>query len=191
MSENYFEDDQFDSVDFTTRPFVKGEYENCRFINCNFANMDLSNVQFIECEFTGCNISMTKITGATLNTVKFKESKIIGINFENCNDFLFSVEFENCILNFSSFYKRVMKKTLFKDCTLHEVDFTDTDLSGSSFIKCDFHKAKFENTNLEKADLRSSFNYALDPDINKIRKAKFSIEGVVGLLHKYDIVVEL
>ena len=84
-----------------------------------------------------------------------------------------------------------MKKTLFKDCTLHEVDFTDTDLSGSSFIKCDFHKAKFENTNLEKSDLRSSFNYALDPDLNKIKKAKFSIEGAVGLLLKYDIVIEL
>ena len=190
MSENYFEDEQFDSVDFTARLFVKGEYENCRFINCNFSNVDLSKAQFIQCEFTGCNISMTKITGTTLNTVKFKESKIIGINFETCNDFLFSVEFDNCIMNFSSFYKRVMKKTLFKDCTLHEVDFTDTDLSGSSFIKCDFHKAKFENTNLEKSDLRSSFNYALDPDLNKIKKAKFSIEGAVGLLAKYDISIE-
>jgi fluoroquinolone resistance protein len=190
MSENYFEDEQFDTVDFTIHPFVKGEYENCRFTNCNFANLDLSNVRFVECEFTGCNVSMTKLPGATLNTVKFRESKIIGINFENCNEFLFSVEFENCIMNFSSFYKRVMKKTRFKDCTLHEVDFTDTDLSGSSFLKCDFFKAKFENTNLEKADLRTSFNYALDPDLNKIKKAKFSSEGLPGLLHKYDIIIE-
>ena len=190
MSANYFEDDQFDSVDYTVVPFVKGEYENCRFINCNFANIDLSHTRFVECEFTGCNLSMTKLTGATLNTVTFKESKIIGINFENCNEFLFSVSFDNCTMNFSSFYKRVMKKTSFKDCMLHEVDFTDTDLSGSSFSKCDFHKSKFENTNLEKADLRSSFNFALDPEINKIRKAKFSGETLQGLLTKYDLTIQ-
>jgi fluoroquinolone resistance protein len=189
MSEQYFEDKSFDSIDYTKELFRKGEYDNCRFTNCNFANADLSGVQFIDCSFTGCNMSMTKVTGTSLNTVRLKESKIIGVNFENCTDFLFSVSFDNCILNFSSFYKRVLKKTTFSACTMHEVDLTDADLSGSVFAKCDFRNAKFENTNLEKADFRSSFNYAMDPERNKLKKAKFSQDGLAGLLVKYDIVI--
>jgi hypothetical protein len=50
--------------------------------------------------------------------------------------------------------------------------------------------ATFENTILEKADLRTSYNYLIDPEINRIKKAKFSKEGIVGLLHRYDIEIE-
>jgi hypothetical protein len=40
---------------------------------------------------------------------------------------------------------------------------------------------------LEKADLRTSFNYLIDPEVNKMRKAKFSIDGLPGLLGKYEL----
>ena len=50
--------------------------------------------------------------------------------------------------------------------------------------------AKFENSILEKADLRTSRNYLIDPELNKIKKAKFSIHGIAGLLAKYDIEIE-
>jgi len=42
-------------------------------------------------------------------------------------------------------------------------------------------------TFLKKRDFRSAYNYALDPEINRIKKAKFSREGLPGLLHKYNI----
>jgi len=35
--------------------------------------------------------------------------------------------------------------------------------------------------------LRTAFNYSLNPELNKIKKAKFSLPAVVGLLDKYDI----
>jgi uncharacterized protein YjbI with pentapeptide repeats len=73
---------------------------------------------------------------------------------------------------------------------MQEVDFTDCDLTQSAFDNCDLAKAKFENTNLEKADFRTAYNYALDPEINKVKKAQFSLPGVVGLLSKYDIVIK-
>jgi fluoroquinolone resistance protein len=187
MSEVYVEDDKFESIDFTTQRFAPGEYDNCDFINCNFANVDCSFTRFVDCRFTGCNFSMSKLLGTSLNSVTFEDSKIIGINFETCNEFSFSVSFQNCILNFSSFYKRVLKKTLFRDCTLLEVDLTDADLAGTIFDKCNFDRAKFDNTNLEKADLRTSFNYSIDPERNKLKKAKFSRDGLAGLLEKYDL----
>ena len=43
---------------------------------------------------------------------------------------------------------------------------------------------------MEKTDFRSAFNYFIDPEINKIKKAMFSLAGVKGLLGKYDIKIE-
>jgi hypothetical protein len=43
---------------------------------------------------------------------------------------------------------------------------------------------------LEKADIRTSHNYTIDPEKNKVKKAKFSIHGIAGLLDKYDIEIE-
>lgn len=73
---------------------------------------------------------------------------------------------------------------------LQEADFTDSDLSQAVFSNCDFSGATFDNTNMEKADFRTSFNYSLDPEKNKIKKARFSIPGVIGLLDKYKIEIE-
>jgi uncharacterized protein YjbI with pentapeptide repeats len=82
-----------------------------------------------------------------------------------------------------------MKKTIFIDCSIQEADFTDADLTGSLLQNCNLYKAKFENTNLEKADLRSAYNFAIDPELNRIKKAKFSVDGLHGLLGKYDLVI--
>ena len=115
---------------------------------------------------------------------------MIGLHFEDCEPFLFEVNFDNCLLNLSSFYKLKLKKTSFKNSNLSEVDLTEADLTSSVFGNCDLTAAKFERTILEKADLRTSYNYSIDPEINKIKKAKFSIDGISGLLDKYDIEIE-
>ena len=39
-------------------------------------------------------------------------------------------------------------------------------------------------------DFKTSYNYSIDPEVNSIKKAKFSLEGISGLLYKYDIVIE-
>ena len=55
---------------------------------------------------------------------------------------------------------------------------------------CDLTDTKFENTVIEKADFRTSFNYSIDPYLNRIKKAKFSLTNITGLLDKYDIEIE-
>ncbi len=69
-----------------------------------------------------------------------------------------------------------MKKTSFRACHIEEVDFSDSDLSESIFEKCDFTKSIFRNTRLEKTDFTTSFGYVIDPEQNKMKKAKFSLE---------------
>jgi fluoroquinolone resistance protein len=70
------------------------------------------------------------------------------------------------------------------------VDFTNSDLTGLVFENCNLFGAIFENTILEKVDFRTSFNYSINPEINRIKKAKFSMVGIVGLLDKYNILIE-
>jgi uncharacterized protein YjbI with pentapeptide repeats len=190
MNKTFISNKKFEKVDFSQNPIAKGDYESCSFLYCNFSNADISNVNFSECQFTGCNLSMAKTTKTVLRDVKFKDCKILGLSFDNCNEYMFSLYFENSILNLCSFYKREIKKAIFKKCSLQEVDFTESDLSNSVFDDCDLSRAIFKNTILEKANFITSFNYSIDPEINSVKKAKFSKEGIIGLLDKYDIVVE-
>jgi uncharacterized protein YjbI with pentapeptide repeats len=135
-------------------------------------------------------MSMAKLKNVSFRDVVFKECKLVGLHFHECKKFLFSTSFENCQLHLSSFYQLGLKNTKFKNCNLKEVDFTEADLSGSLFDNCDLGNALFENTLLERADFRTSFNYSINPETNKIRKAKFSMTGVIGLLDKYNIDIE-
>lgn len=180
----------YNKVDFTLESLEKGEYQNCIFTNCNFHGCDLSNYKFFDTEFGGCDLSLVKTAQTTLANVAFKSSKLLGWRFENCADFGLSISFDGCLLDHSSFYKVKLKKTVFKNSQLHETDFTESDLTESVFDNCDLAKAIFRNTNLEKADLRSAYNYAIDPENNKLKKAKFSQTGLPGLLVKYNITVE-
>ena len=115
---------------------------------------------------------------------------MLGLRFEHCNQIGLSVSIENCNLNHSSFYHTKLKGTTFKDLKLQEADFTGCDLSSSLFDNCDLTEASFENTNLEKADFRTSFNYSIDPELNRMKKARFSLAGIPGLLIKYNIEID-
>ena len=190
MSKVYIEDQVIEKKDYSSEGLPKGEYENCRFVNCSFANCDLSEDIFLECEFEQCDLSLAKLNYTALRDAVFKSCKMVGLGFQDCNQLLLSVQFEDCQLKLASFYKLKLKATKFVNCNLQEVDFTEADLTGSTMDNCDLSRAVFEYTNIEKSDLRSSFNYQINPEINKIKKAKFSLSGVRGLLSQFDIEIE-
>jgi uncharacterized protein YjbI with pentapeptide repeats len=133
---------------------------------------------------------LATIANTAFRDVTFKGCKMLGLQFDGCNQFGLSIQFQGCQLNLSSFYKLRLRNTKFNNCTLHEVDFTDADLTGVAFTNCDLLGAKFENTILEKTDFRTAHNYSFDPEINRVRKAKFSFSGIPGLLDKYQIDIE-
>jgi len=187
MTKSVTERKTFEKIDYSKNQPDQSEYENCAFTSCTFSGVNLSNIRFSECSFTGCNLSMAKLGKTVLRDIKFQACKLLGLHFDECSQLLFTVAFENCILNLSSFYKVNLKKTRFAGCSLKEVDFTETDLTGAIFDNCDLLKAKFDRTILMKADLRTSYNYSIDPERNRIKKAKLSLPGVIGLLDKYDI----
>ena len=83
-----------------------------------------------------------------------------------------------------------LKKTVYSKSQLVEADFAEADLTAAVFDRCDLERAVFDQTTLEKADFRTAFNYTIDPDANRIRKARFSLHGLPGLLSRYDIEID-
>jgi len=184
------EDKTYEKIDFKVTPLVKGEYVSCIFTNCDLSNADLSDIKFVECIFSGCNLSLAVLDRTAFRGVRFIDCKMLGLLFGKCNEFALSFDFKNCTLNLSSFYRMKVKKTIFNQVKMEEVDFTECDLSASTFDNCDFARAIFYHTNLGKTDFRTSFNYSIDPELNQVKKAKFSLSGIGGLLAKYDIEID-
>lgn len=186
----YIEEQIFEQQDYAEIALAIGDYEGCRFMNCNFTNSQLSEVRFIQCEFVDCNLSGVLLHQTSFQGVKFKDCKMLGIQFGSCNEFLLSFEFEGCTLNHSSFLQSKIRKTLFKDTQLQEVDFSECDLSEATFDECDLNRTIFEQTIIEKTDFSTSYGYSIDPEMNRMKGAIFSQDGIVGLLEKYNIEIK-
>lgn len=190
MNKQSTQDQEYAGIDFRTNGFERGEYDNCTFNNCTLASVSLTGCIFVECRFINCDLSMAVLQDASFRDVIFRNCKMLGARFDECSKFLLAFRFESCILNFSSFYRLKLKGTSFKDCKLQEAEFTETDLTNAKLDDCDLLGARFENTLLEGADLRTAYNYSMDPERNHLTNAKFSLSGVVGLLDKYKIKIE-
>ncbi|QDH78473.1 pentapeptide repeat-containing protein [Echinicola soli] len=188
MKTAYFDGKEFRDEDFRLS-FTTGEYEECTFVGCTFAGSDLRDVVFSECNFERCDLSNAQLQNTSLRDIEFSTCKLLGLRFDKCNPFLLTITFTDCQLDFSSFYGLKLKQTKFKSCRMHEVEFVEVDLTASTFDGCDLFHAVFDGACLEKVDFSTAENFSIDPESNQIKKAKFSLSNVTGLLDKYDISV--
>ena len=90
----------------------------------------------------------------------------------------------------SLFYRLKLKNIHFHNCDLQEADFSEAELTGAFFDNCDLLNATFFHTNLEEANFTTALNYSINPETNRLRKAKFALPGVAGLLDTYGIEIE-
>ena len=187
MAESYYDQKSFAKENFTTQSINGTEFTDCTFVNCDFSGMVLTRVEFSDCIFDTCNLSSTVLNQVKLDNGQFRNCKMLGINFSQCSDFLFSVSFSDCILDYGIFIRKKLKATKFTNCSLKEANFSDCDLSQADFSGSDLQLAVFRQTNLEKADFRKALHFSIDPEYNKMKKAKFSRIDLSGLLHKYNL----
>jgi len=111
----------------------------------------------------------------------------MGIRFDECRDFLFNVSFTDSMLDYTWFINKKLHKTKFSGCSIRDANFSGADLTKAVFVNCDLSGSVFDRTNLQQSDFTSAYNYTMDPEINMLKGAKFSSEGLAGLLHKYNI----
>jgi uncharacterized protein YjbI with pentapeptide repeats len=190
MKDFFVEDKTYSNLDLTKDKLEKGEYYNCIFKNCNFFEEDLSAFVFENCEFIECNLSSVKFINTSLQEVNFKHCKIFAVMFSDANNVLISLNFDNCNLSFSSFFKLKLSGSKFIECNLQEVDFVEADLSNSDFSGSSLYLSIFENTIINKADFRSAQDYNIDLEKNSHIKTRFSSNSLAGLLNKYNIIIE-
>lgn len=183
-------DKKFNQLIYTDKEVRGREFERCTFVNCDFSNNLFYNCTFTDCTFTTCNLTGAKLLDSKLDKATFVDCKLLGVDFSETNDFLFSVKFEGCILDFCSFSTKKLRNTPFMNCSITDADFTDADLTNALFQNTDLMNSVFSNTNLNRADLRTAENFAINPEHNSIKKAKFSLQTITGLLHQYDIIIE-
>lgn len=83
----------------------------------------------------------------------------------------------------------MMKNTVFNESKLKENYFINTCLKGADFSGVDLSGTTFHNCDLSKADFSTATQYVINPQTNKIKKSKFSLPEVIGLLHDFDIAI--
>jgi fluoroquinolone resistance protein len=187
MQQLTHENKTFEKVIYTGQVIRGREFHNCTFKQCDFSNSEFSGNKFIDCVFECCNLSLMKLGNTALQSIIFKDCKILGVNFHECSDFLFTVEFESCLLDYASFANKKMLKTRFNKSSLKETSFAQANLAGSVFAQCDLAGVVFNRTDLTSVNFATAQNYTIDPEINTMKKAIFSAEGLAGLLVKHQL----
>ena len=186
----YFDNETFNKVSFTSEQLSKTDFDSCTFKSCDFSDLYINSSEFLECEFIDCNFSNTRLKGSSFKVVHFYNSKLLGVKFHELDPFLLKINFTDCQLDYTSFYQLKMQSFQFVNCSIKEVDFTEVDLQFSHFDNCDLMGTIFEQTDLRSVNFKTSRNFSIDLETNKIEKAVFSKDNVVNLLEKYRIRVE-
>jgi uncharacterized protein YjbI with pentapeptide repeats len=176
-------------ADLIDTPLPASEYTRCTFEGCDLKSADMQGKIFVECTFRSCDLSLANTTRTSWRGVRFEHCKLLGLRFDQCHTFLLELAFDTCILDLASFHGLRLKNTVLSNCRLRETDLSAADLSGASFAGCDLGGAVFDGTILEGADMRTAQHYSIDPATNKIRKARFTRDGLEGLLHRSGIII--
>ena len=163
---------------------------NNHFYWINFSWNNFSWKVFNDCIFEKCNLSNIDLRATTFNNIQFKNSKIMWMKFVDLSHFLSNFNFTDCNISLSSFYWMNLKNTDFNDCEIKEIDFNNTNLENVNFNYCDLEKSIFANCNMKKTSFIGSYNFSIDPTINKFNKTKFSKENCIWLLNNLDIIID-
>lgn len=175
---------------FKTEDIMYTDFENCFFDGCDFTTCNFTGVVFIDCIFKDCNFASAKIHYVALRGAAFTACDFTDVNFAMVNPLLFDISFTDCVLDYAKFYTLKLSRTVFTNCSIVASDFMASDLTDAIFDHCNLHKTVFIDTIANKADFTTSFNFTIDPEKNKLKKAMFSKDGLIGLLAKHEIIVK-
>lgn len=132
---------------------------------------------------------MAKFVETGFNNVNFNGCKLVGADFSGSREFLFSIDANQSNFDYAIFAKKKNRKHYMSNCSFKNADFSGGDWANTVFANCNLEGATFEAVNLQGTDFTSSYGLTLDPAINHLAKAKFSLNNLPGLLSKYHIIV--
>lgn len=186
LSDQVFLGQNLDGLQILSSDFV-----DCTFNHCTFIETQLKKCRFVNCTFNASDLSLGKIPLSIFINTFFHESKIIGVNWAQAGwpatDLGLSINFSKSALNHSTFIGLKLQGIQIISCQAVNVDFREADLSNADFSGSDLSESLFIHTNLSGADLSQARNYMIDPGLNELKKAKFSLPEAMALLYNMDI----
>ena len=119
---------------------------------------------------------------------------MVGINWSEASwpkrGLLRSIDLIRCAISHSTFIGLSLRRMQIAECLARDVDFTEADLSQADCRHTDFAQSRFLHTDLTKADFTGATNYAIAPNLNVLKKTKFSLPEAMSLLYGLDIILE-
>jgi fluoroquinolone resistance protein len=188
LSVREHEHQEFNNLDLKQSSLSQVEFNKCSFTRCNFSQSTLIECRFYDCTFRACDLSLVKLNGSYVRDSKFISCKLVGINWLEASK-QFSADFEDCMLNLSSFFGMNLKRRKIKGCVANEVDFSESNMTECDCSNTDFAKSTFSQTNLTKANFSGAKNYLIDFRTNNLTKTKFSLPEAISLLDVLDIII--
>lgn len=191
LTETYVDDAEFKNQDYANQEIKGKEVRDSVFKGCSFASAALKDCTFRGCRFVGCDLSMVSVKNSQLSNVEFVGCKLIGINWTEAiwekGGLFRAVDFDDCSLNYSTFFGLKLPKLKLIKCIAREVDFGEADLTEGVFSHTDFMGSIFMHTDLTKADFVHAVNYTIPVKDNVVKGAKFSLPEAIALLRHLDI----
>lgn len=121
----------------------------------------------------------------------FEACKAIGIHWTNAAwpniKLVCPLQFNQCILNDSSFLGLSLREMKMVECKAHDVDFRDADFTQADFSHTDFTHSLFSKTILTEANFAEAINYDINIFQNEVKRAKFTLPEAMNLLQHLDI----
>lgn len=169
------------------------EFDTCVFVKCSLREIQFTGCKFRNCTFRGCDLSLSSFENCLFAETHFEDSQLVGLDWTRTawakSKFIQPVSFVGCVLNYSTFTGLNLKQVNLKKCIAHDVDFTEADLTRTDCTFTDFANSRFQDTNLTEADFTGASNYAIAPDLNKLKKTRFSLPEAMALLYGLDIIL--
>lgn len=168
------------------------EFSGCAFVKCAFNETVFQDCRFLDCTFTGCDLNLARLTGCSFANTQFKDSQVLGINWTETqwatSRIPFApVHFSGCVINYSIFMGLNLKKITLRKCSARDVSFEDANLTQADCAFTDFSNSRFLRTNLTEANFIGATNYDIAPNLNTLKKTKFSLPEAMSLLYNLDI----
>jgi fluoroquinolone resistance protein len=186
---------EFKKLILKSTRILQKDFVSCTFIKCNFTETIFQECRFHECKFKECDLSLASLKECAFNSTRFENSQVIGVDWTQTawakNKFIVfkPVDFIDCVLNHSTFSGLKMKQIQIVRCIAHDVSFEEADLTQADCTFTDFNSSRFMHTNLTEANFTSATNYSIAPQLNVLKKTKFSLPEAMALLYGLDIIL--
>jgi fluoroquinolone resistance protein len=186
-----FNDQSFKNVKNQRVEIYKRTFYDCTFIGCNFLESTFLDCRFVDATFKNCDLSLISVKGSSFTKVIFENTTLSGINWTEANWTapLQAISFSECNISHSTFVGLQMKKLLMSKCVAKNVDFAEANLMDANLTYTDFSESRFLHTNLSGANFSYASNYAINANLNTLKKTKFMLPQAMSLLRGLDIIL--